>query len=139
MRRAGEDLELAALHGRRHYTTLVDVTVAGVLELVARMRRDAFSRNRNFDAFAKADADAARARRLWRYLRSLEQDLSSYASRSGVQLSVEPHGEGGRRVVIEVPEVRMRRVAILTAEEYALLREHPDACAILDRAEGKSA
>ena len=111
------------------------MTVAGVLELVARMRRDAFSRNRNFDAFAKADADAARARRLWRYLRSLEQDLSAFGSRSGVQLRVERHGDGGRRVVIEVPEVRMRRVAILTAEEYALLREHPDACAVLDRVE----
>ena len=116
------------------------MTVAGVLELVARMRRDAFSRNRNFDAFASADADAARARRLWRYLRSLEQDLASFAPRVGigVKVVVEPHGEGGRRLVIEVPEVRMRRVAILTAEEYALLKEHPDACALLDRAEGKS-
>jgi hypothetical protein len=124
------------LHAREHYTTLTTVTVAGVLELVARMRRDAFSRNRNFDAFAKADDDAARARRLWRYLRSLELDLAAYGGRHGVQLRVEPHGEGGRRVVIEVPQVRMRRVAILTAEEYALLREHPDACAVLDRAEG---
>ena len=115
------------------------MTVSGVLELVARMRRDAFSRNRNFDAFAKADADAARARRIWRYLRSLEQDLTSFAPRVGVgvHVRVEAHGEGGRRIVIEVPEVRMRREAILTAEEYALLREHPDACALLDRAEGK--
>ena len=29
----------------------------------------------------------------------------------------------------------MRRVAVLSAEEYALLREHPDARAVLDRAE----
>ena len=114
------------------------MTVASVLELVARMRRDAFSRNRNFDAFASADADAARARRLWRYLRSLEQDLTAAGPRvgMGVNLSIEPYGEGGRRVVIEVPEVRMRRTAVLSAEEYALLREHPDARAVLDVVEG---
>jgi len=115
--------------------------VANVLELVARMRREAFSRNRNFDAFANADADAARARRLWRYLRSLEHDLTSAGPRVGMRVSlrVEPHGEGGRRIVIEVPEVRIRRVAILSAEEYALLREHPDARAALDVAEGRRA
>jgi hypothetical protein len=117
------------------------MTVANVLELVARMRREAFSRNRNFDAFAQADADAARARRLWRYLRSLEQDLTQAGPRVGlgVQLNVEPRPEGGRRITIEVPDVRLRRVAILTAEEYDLLREHPDARAILDVAEGRRA
>jgi hypothetical protein len=114
------------------------MTVSNVLELVARMRRDAFSRNRNFDAFARADADAARARRLWRYLRSIERDLTAAGPRigMGVHLTVEPRAEGGRRITIEVPEVRMRRVAVVTAEEYLLLREHPDARAVLDAAEG---
>lgn len=115
------------------------MTVANVLELVARMRRDAFSRNRNFDAFAEADADARRARRLWRYLRSLEQDLLALGPciGVGVQLKVEPREEGGRRITIEVPEVRVRRVAVVSAEEYELLREHPDARALLDIAEGR--
>jgi hypothetical protein len=113
------------------------VTISTVLELVARMRRDAFSRNRNFDAFERADGDGTRARRVWRYLRSLERDLVAWGPRVGVglRLGVELRPEGGRRIVIEVPEVRMRRVAVLTAEEYALLCEHPDARAVLDRAE----
>lgn len=117
------------------------MTVANVLELVARMRRDAFSRNRNFDTFVDADADSWRARRLWRYLRSLERDLVSAGPRvgMGVQLHVEPRPEGGRRIVIQVPDVRLRRVAILTAEEYMLLREHPDAAAVLDAVEGRRA
>ena len=108
-----------------------------MLELVARMRRDAFSRNRNFDAFARADDEGMLARRLWRYLRSLERELVSYGPRLGlgVRLGIEHRPEGGRRILIEVPEVRMRRVAVLSAEEYALLREHPDARAVLDRAE----
>jgi hypothetical protein len=113
------------------------MTVASVLELVKRMRRDAFSRNRNFDAFARADAEGVRALRLWRYLRSLEQDLAAAGPRvgTGVQLRVEPREEGGRRITIEVPDVRMRRIAMVSAEEWELLREHPDARAILDRAE----
>jgi hypothetical protein len=117
------------------------MNVANVLELVGRMRRDAFSRNRNFDAFAASDTDGTRARRLWRYLRSLEQDLTQLGPRFGVGVSiqVEPRTEGGRRITIEVPEVRLRRVAVVTAEEYELLREHPDARAVLDVAEGSRA
>ena len=57
----------------------------------------------------------------------------------GVQFAVEARHEGGRRITIEVPEVRMRRVAIVNAEEYALLREHPDVRALLDTAEGRRA
>ena len=106
------------------------------MDLVARMRREAFSRNRNFDAFAGADADAARARRLWRFLRSLEQDLA-LAPQRGMQISLEPLDDGKRRITIEMPEVRIRRMAVLSAEEYALLREHPDARAVLDEVEGR--
>lgn len=113
------------------------MTVTRILELVARMRRDAFSRNRNFEAFASADADGARARRLWRFLRSLERDLEAARAEatSPIRLSVHPHGEDGRRLVIEVPALRLRRVAVLSAEEYRLLREHPEARDALDRAE----
>ena len=111
------------------------MTVTSVLELVARMRREAFSRNRNFDAFARADADAARARRLWRYLRSLERDLET-VGKLGLQLTIDSLEDGRRRITIDVPQVRIRRMAILSAEEYALLKEHPDARAILDEAEG---
>jgi hypothetical protein len=113
------------------------MTVASVLELVARMRRDAFSRNRNYDAFARAESEGTRALRVWRYLHSLEKELAEVAPRVGlgVQLRVEARQEGGRRITIEVPEVRVRRVAVVSAEEYELLREHPDARAVLDRAE----
>jgi hypothetical protein len=113
------------------------MTVTSMLELVARMRREAFSRNRNFDAFASADADAARARRLWRFLRSLEQDLAT-VERHGLQITVEPADDGKRRITIWVPQVRLHRTAVLSAEEYALLREHPDARAVLDEVEGTS-
>jgi hypothetical protein len=113
------------------------VTVTTVVELVRRMRRDAFSRNRNFDAFERANGEAKSALRLWRYLRNLEQALAEHAPRigSGVSMTVEPRPEGGRRITIEVAEVRMRRVANLSAEEYTLLKEHPDARALLDRME----
>lgn len=109
-----------------------------MLDLVRRMRRDAFSRNRNFEAFARAADDATRARRLWRYLRGLEETLIVHAPRigQGVRMTVEPRPEGGRRITIEVPEVRMRRVANLTAEEYGLLKEHPSAGPLLEQVEG---
>lgn len=103
------------------------------------MRRGAFSRNQNFDAFENADADGIRARRVWRYLKSLEQDLISLGPRYGVGVSirVEPRDqEGGRVIIIEVPEVRLRRVGVVSAEEYQLLRDHPDARVVLDLAEG---
>jgi len=118
------------------------VTVTAILELVRRMRRDDFSRNRNYDAFEASDAGGAatRARRLWRYLRSLERDLAANAARigAGVSLRIESNEEGGRRITIEVPEVRMRRTAYVSAEEYALLRDHPDARRVLDAVEGGS-
>jgi hypothetical protein len=108
------------------------VTASSVLELVARMRRDAFSRNRNFDAFANADADTARARRLWRYLRSLEHDLVAAGAKQNVSIRVELVDAEKHRITIEVPEVRIRRTAIVSHEELELLREHPDARALLD-------
>ncbi len=112
------------------------VSVKAVLDLVARMRRGAISRNRDFDIFARAEGEAARARRIHRYLRALEKDLADSRARigNGITLLVERASDGGRRITIEVPEVRMRRTAILSEEEYALLREHPDARALLDSA-----
>ena len=107
------------------------VSVPSTLDLVARMRRESFSRNRNFEVFAHADGESLEARRLWRYLRSLERDLIAYAT---ANLRVELRAGGGHRITIEVPEVRMKRTALVTAEEYALLREHPDARARLDQA-----
>lgn len=129
-----------ALDAARRQSDAFCVTVTAILELVRRMRRDDFSRNRNYDAFEGADGGATRARRLWRYLRSLERDLAANADRigDGVNLRIEPHDEGGRRITIEVPEVRMRRTAYVSAEEYALLRDHPDARRVLDAVEGGS-
>ena len=107
-----------------------------VIDLVARMRREGYSRNRHFDAFASKDAIAARARRVCRFLRSLERDLAALRTnaREGV-LRVELRAGGARRLTIEVPAVRVRRVALVSAEEYVLLRDHPDAREALDRAE----
>ena len=101
------------------------------------MRHDAFSRNRNFEVFARAESEAKPARRLWHYLRALEADLLANRSRigHGVNLRVERRADGGRRIILEVPEVRMRRTAILNAEEFALLEEHPETRALLDSAE----
>jgi hypothetical protein len=111
--------------------------VANVLELVGRMRRAELSRNQSFDTFV--DADGMRARRIWRYLRSLEADLRELGARTGlgVVIRVEPRPEGGKRITIEVPEVRIRRIGVVSAEEYELLRQHPDVRAVLDVAEGR--
>ena len=100
------------------------------------MRRGAISRNRDFDTFAQAEAEAARARRICRYLRALEKDLARSRTRigHGITIHVERAAGGGRRITIEVPEVRMRRIAYLSAEEFALLCEHPDARELLDSA-----
>jgi hypothetical protein len=126
-----------ALDAARRWREAFPVTLSAILELVRRMRREDFSRNRNYDAFEGTDG-ATRARRLWRYLRSLERDLAANAARigAGVSLRIEPRAEGGRRITIEVPEVRMRRTAFVSAEEYALLRDHPDARRVLDAVEG---
>jgi hypothetical protein len=113
------------------------MSIVGALELVKRLRSGTLSRNRDFDTFAR-DAEGARALRVSRYLRSLEKDLAALAPGGvgvDVQLRVERREEGGRRITIEVPAVRSRRVAMLSAEEYELLREHPGARAVLDRAE----
>ena len=72
-----------ALDAARRQSDAFCVTVTAILELVRRMRRDDFSRNRNYDAFEGADGGATRARRLWRYLRSLERDLAANADRIG--------------------------------------------------------
>jgi hypothetical protein len=101
------------------------------------MRRGTVSRNRSFDAFEGTGSVGARARRVFRHLRSLERDLARHAGRAGagVRLHVERGAGGGRRITIEVPEVRMRRTAIVSAEEYELLREHPEARALLEAVE----
>lgn len=116
------------------------MSTADVLDLVSRIRRGAFSRNRNYGEFEDSRGAAARAQRLSRFLRSLERDLGDVAAEGNpaAQLWVEPGERGGRRLVIEVPTLRLRRVAVLSAEEYDLLREHPEARAALDRAEGRA-
>src|SRR5512140_2513633 len=101
-----------------------------ILDLAVRLRRGELSRNRNFEELAAADGAGERALRLCRFLRSLERDLTRRSPE--VRLAVHPHGDGGRRLVIEVPGLRLRRVATLSAEEYGLLREHPGVRVALD-------
>ena len=112
------------------------MSASAVLELVARMRTNAFSRNRNFDAFARAETETRHARQIWRYLRALEADLLANRSRigRGVNLRVERRPDGARRITVEIPEVRLRRTAILSAEEFALLQERPETRELLNSA-----
>lgn len=108
--------------------------VSGPIELVTRMRREAFSRNRNFDSFA-AQEHSVRARRIWRYLNALERELLAFGRGDTAQIRVETIAEEGKRIIIEVPKVRMRRVALLDSTEYHLLRERDELRALLDAAE----
>ena len=102
-----------------------------VVELVQRIRREGWSRNRDFDGFA-GDAMAGRALRIHRWLRSLEDDLAHAGD--GATLTVEETAHG-KRVTLDVPALHARRVAELSDGEYAILCAHPIAGALLLRAE----
>jgi hypothetical protein len=90
--------------------------MASAYELVARMRRDGYSRNRNFGAFVEARAD--RARRIFRHLAALEQALGE--DDAEVTLERSPRGV---RLQVSFSAIRARREAFLTHEEFALLCE----------------
>jgi hypothetical protein len=89
--------------------------VSDVHALVRSIRGLSYSRNRNFEAHqSRASVEA---RRLHKFLRTVERDV-----RAARQVSVTRTGD---RFVLEMvfPAVRLRRAVVLDAEDFALLTE----------------
>lgn len=100
--------------------------------IVRRLLRDdevQFSRNRNFEAYE--DRRVKRAMRLFRHLRSLEEDLLRLEGEKGVHLeAVEREGEAVTvRLVFD--EREGRRISYLKEPEWRLLLENQRVSAIL--------
>ena len=92
--------------------------------LVASLRRGLLSRNRNYEQLS--GGVGLEARRLWRFLRSVEKDVraADEALACGdASIRQELLGQGHRLITIELPRIGLRRTTRLSAEEYALLVE----------------
>lgn len=100
--------------------------------IVRRLLRDddvQFSRNRNFEAYE--DERVKRAFRLFRHLRSLEEDLLKLGEEQGIYLeAVERDGEAVT-VRLVFKEGSGRRVSYLNAPEWQLLLENERVSEIL--------
>lgn len=111
--------------------------------IVRRLLRDddvQFSRNRNFEAYQ--DPQVQRAFRLYRHLRSLEEDLLALADGAGAQLeAVELEDE---QVVVRLvfEQGKGRRTSYLKPQEWQLLLENQRVCdtlrALIDRSDSKT-
>lgn len=106
-----------------------------IYRIVRRLLRDdevRFSRNRNFEAYE--DRRVKRAWRLYRHLRSLENDLLRLADQEeGVRLeAVEREGESVTvRIIFD--EQAGRRISYVSASEWRLLLENDKVMKILQR------
>ncbi len=102
-------------------------------KMVARMlvERDALSRNKNFAAFD--DPRLARATRIVRHLRALQEDLRVAGPRGCVRITRLEGARDGRHVCLEIdqPEIRGSRRAILNDEEVRLLCLDPEVEALV--------
>ncbi len=99
-----------------------------------RLRDDpsSLSRNRNFESYG--DPRLARARRVARFLRSLERDL--LAGEGLGPVAIEPLREGrGLRIRIRFPSLRGSRTSYLSAEEFDVLLRNPELRRILQQRE----
>lgn len=107
-----------------------DNSVAGVL---ARLRANAISRNRNFELFQQPAA--RRAHRLHLLLQQLERELLACAERDTVQVRLDGYSQddGPPRRVLEIvdDELRLRRQVYLSEEELDLLMKVPDIVRVL--------
>jgi hypothetical protein len=92
------------------------------------MRAGGLSRNRAYDELSSPLA--RRARRVEKWLRGLERDL-----RAGARVAVERR-EGGFRVSVDFPSVRVRREVFLRDEEHALLCGDPQLAEVLSPTQG---
>lgn len=93
--------------------------------IVRRLLRDddvSFSRNRNYEAYE--DPQVQRALRLYRHLRSLEEDLLRLAD--GAEARLEAVEQEGDQVVVRLVfrERKGRRVSYLQPKEWHLLLEN---------------
>ena len=95
------------------------VSAPEVFALVGRLRRGLLSRNRSFGLFLQPAA--RRAQRLHRRLRALERDLR--APGAAVRLELGEGAAGTYRLTLDLPHIRLRRIATLAREELELLCE----------------
>ena len=101
--------------------------VYDVYSLVRSIRRAEFPRNRNFDAHATGAGAAAR--RLHRFLRGVERDVTRA---NDVLLRRAP--DGSFLITMRFQSVRLERRVLLSRAEYALLVEDDRVRARLDQA-----
>ena len=93
-----------------------------VYQLVQRLSEPDSGLSRNRQTALLSSPAGARARRLFRHLRSLAQD----AARNDAQarLTVVPQGDGWQ-VRVELPTLKMVRVASLSREDLSFLARDP--------------
>lgn len=93
---------------------------------------DGFSRNKNFASYE--DPKVRRAARLYRHIKSLEEDILNYGRPENVFVD-EPAPEkdtGEARIQLTIQDLNYRRTAYLTPFELEMLRQNPKVCEILD-------
>ncbi len=101
--------------------------MSDVHALVRSIRDLSYSRNRNFEAHqSRASAEA---RRLHKFLRTVERDVLAAREVSVTRTRT----SDGVRYVLEMvfPTVRMRRAVVLCAEDFELLTENEQLAAVL--------
>ncbi|PJB40377.1 MAG: hypothetical protein CO108_15005 [Deltaproteobacteria bacterium CG_4_9_14_3_um_filter_63_12] len=103
-------------------------------KIIARLffQDDGFSRNKNFASYE--DPKVQRAARLFRHLKSLEDDIVTYGRSENVFVD-EPAPEkdtGEARIQVTIQDLNYRRTAYLTPFELELLRQNPRVREILD-------
>ncbi len=102
-------------------TKLMDLTH----KIVRRLLRDdevGFSRNQNFEAYE--DPRVKRAVRIFRHLRSVEQDLLDVEPGGAVELDAVERDAGKIVVRLVFADGGGRRVSYLSSSEWALLLEN---------------
>lgn len=94
-------------------------------KIVRRLLRDdevGFSRNKNFEAYE--DPRVKRAMRIFRHLRSVEQDLLEVEPGGGVELDAVERDEGKIVVRLTFADGGGHRVSFLSPSEWSLLLEN---------------
>lgn len=102
------------------------------LRIVRRLLRDdevKFSRNRHFEAYE--DPAVQRAVRLYRHLKSLEEDLLRLSDPDSARLVALEEGEEEVIVQLVFDGEESRRTSFLSAPEWQLLLENQRVSAIL--------
>lgn len=102
--------------------------------IVRRLLRDddvQFSRNRNYEAYE--DPQVKRAMRLYRHLRSLEEDLLALGEDESVDLETVERTEDKVTVKLVFSEQKGRRISYLKPREWELLLENERIYGILQK------